>query len=203
MYHSFIEGFLLGIGAAVPIGPINILIMNHALKNYKSAVVFGLGAMSTDIVYLAIILLGLATFVNTPLMLQLLGLFGGLFLAYMAYTIFQDRNSALQTKGKVVSKKSLVKSYLQGFLLTSVNPYTIVFWLSIAGYTVNKSLNTTMLIVGMFSSILLWITLMPYFVHQSKHKISQRVSYYISIGSSLLIGFFAVSLLLNLFINSF
>lgn len=198
MYHSFIEGFLLGIGACVPIGPINILIMNHALKNYKSAVVFGVGAMSTDILYLAIILLGLATFVNNPLMLQLLGLLGGLFLAYMAYTIFKGRNSPLVTKDKVVSKKSLVKNYLQGFILTSVNPYTVVFWLSIAGYTVNKSLDTTMLIVGMFSSILLWITLMPYFVHKSKHKISQRVSYYISLGSSLLLGFFAVSLLVNL-----
>ena len=198
MSHSFIEGFLLGIGACVPLGPINILIMNHALKNYKSAFIFGFGAMSTDILYLTIILLGLATFVNNPFMLQLLGLLGAIFLGYMAYSIFKGRRNALVTQDEVLSKKSLFKIYIQGLLLTSVNPYTVVFWLSIAGYTVNKSLNTTMLIVGMFSSLLLWIILMPYFVHKSKHKISQRVSYYISVGSSLLLGFFAVSLLLNL-----
>ena len=31
----FIEGFILGLGAALPLGPINLLIMNEALKNYK------------------------------------------------------------------------------------------------------------------------------------------------------------------------
>ena len=154
--------------------------------------------MSTDIMYLFIILLGLTTFINDPLTLQLLGFFGSLFLAYMAYSIFQGRKNMLTIKEEGVSKKGLVKNYLQGFLLTSINPYTIVFWLSIAGYTVNKSLNSTLLIAGMFTSLLLWITLMPYFVHKSKHKISQKVSYYISISSSLLLGFFAVSLLLNL-----
>ncbi|CAA6802363.1 MAG: Lysine exporter protein (LYSE/YGGA), partial [uncultured Sulfurovum sp.] len=64
MLNSLIEGFLLGLGAAVPLGPINILIMNHALKNYKSAVAIGFGAMSADMVYLFIILLGLATFLD-------------------------------------------------------------------------------------------------------------------------------------------
>ncbi|MBU1667465.1 LysE family translocator [bacterium] len=198
MLQAFIEGFLLGLGACVPIGPINILIMNHALKSYKSAFVFGFGAMSTDVVYFVIIYLGLVTFVNHPFALQLLGVLGAIFLAYMAYGIFKGRKSPLVIKDEVISKKGLLKIYLQGFLLTLVNPYTVVFWLSIAGYTVNKSLNTGMIIVGMFSSLLLWIIFMPYFVHQSKYKISQRLSYYISIGSSLLLGFFAVSLLVNL-----
>lgn len=199
MFELFIEGFFLGIGAAVPLGPINILIMNHALKNYKSAVAFGAGAMSTDILYLALILLGLATFVNNPLVFKILGLLGSLFLGYMAYTLFKGRNKALAGEGEVCSTKSMLKHFGQGFLLTSVNPYTVVFWLSIAGYAVNKELNSTLLLLGMFSSILIWITVMPYFVHQSKHRISQRVSYFISIGSALLLGFFALSLFIKVF----
>ena len=38
MVTSFLEGFLLGMGAAIPLGPINILLMNTALRDYKSAV---------------------------------------------------------------------------------------------------------------------------------------------------------------------
>ncbi|CAA6803389.1 MAG: Transporter, LysE family [uncultured Sulfurovum sp.] len=199
MLHSLLEGFLLGLGAAVPLGPINILIMNHALKNYKSGVAIGFGALSADLLYLSLILLGVATILNHASIIVSLGILGSLFLAYMAYLVFQGRNNSLDTSDKLVSKKSLLKNYFQGFVLTGLNPYTIAFWLSIAGYVANQDLNPMFSIVGMFCAIFLWITIMPYFVHKSKHRISTQVSYYISMGSSLILGFFALSLFLNLF----
>jgi L-lysine exporter family protein LysE/ArgO len=198
--NSFFEGFLLGIGAAVPIGAINILIMNTALKNYKSAVSIGFGAMSADIVYLSLILLGIATFLNNPFILNILGVLGSGFLAYMAYLIFNNRNNKLDTISTTTTKKNLIKFYFQGFALTFINPYTIAFWLSIAGYTANKNLDPYVTILGMFTAIVLWITLMPYFVHKSKHRISEKVSYFISLGSSFILVGFAVSLFVNMFV---
>ena len=194
MINSFFEGFLLGIGAAIPIGAINILIMNTALKSYKSAVAIGFGAMSADIVYLLSILIGIAVFLNNPFIIDTLGILGSAFLVYMSYLIFKGRNKPLDTKAQIVSKKDIFKYYLQGFSLTLFNPYTIAFWLSIAGYTANKQLDTGYTIFGMFCAILLWITLMPYFVHRSKHKISQKISYWISCISSLILLGLAISL---------
>ena len=184
-------------GAAVPLGAINILIMNTALKNYKSAVAVGFGAMSSDVTYLVLIFLGMITFLNTPFFSIALGVFGSFFLTYMAYHIFKDRNSKLDTNSKIITHKHLAKSYIQGYVLTLLNPYTIVFWLSVAGYTANKNLDPIVTIFGMLSAIMLWVTIMPYFVHKSKHKISQRVSYFISIVSSLILVGFSISLLLN------
>ena len=198
LLNSFFEGFLLGVGAAVPIGAINILIMNTALKNYKSAVAIGFGAMSADICYLLTILLGISTLLNHQSVTDILGILGSLFLAYMAYLIFKSRNDKLETKNKIISKRDLAKNYFKGFVLTFINPYTIAFWLSIAGYTVNKDLNISYTLLGMLSAIFLWITLMPYFVHRSKHRISQRVSYFISLGSSLILIGFSLSLLKNM-----
>ena len=197
MLNSLLEGFLLGLGAAVPLGPINILIMNHALKSYKSAVSIGFGAMSADMIYLLLILLGVATVLNNTLFTIGLGVLGSLFLAYMAYSIFKGRHNSLDKSEELASKKGLLKYYVQGLVLTGLNPYTIAFWLSIAGYTVNQNLNPMFTIVGMFFAILLWIILMPYFVHKSKHKISAKVSYYMSMGSTILFGFFALSLFIN------
>jgi len=198
MLSSFVEGVLLGIGAAVPIGAINILIMNTALKSYKSAVSIGFGAMSADILYLLLILFGITIFLNNPFILNVLGMLGSVFLGYMAYVIFKNRNTSLDTKSKIVTKKDIIKSYFQGFTLTFINPYTIAFWLSITGYTVNKELNTSFTLLGMFSAIFLWITFMPYFVHSSKHKISQELAYYISVFSSLILIGFAIVLLGNI-----
>ena len=199
MFISFIEGFLLGMGAAIPLGPINILIMNRALREYKSAVSIGAGALSADTVYLVLILLGIATFFNQPTIVNILGVLGGLFLLYMSYLIFKSRHQALTTKDQYIGSKRLISYYIQGFTLTFVNPYTVAFWLSIAGYTTLKDLDPFSTIFGMFCAIFLWITLMPYVVHRSKHKISQKVSFYLSLISALILLGFGLSLLINIF----
>ncbi len=200
MITSFLEGFLLGMGAAIPLGPINILLMNTALRDYKSAVTIGFGALSADTVYLTMILLGIATFFNQPIILNILGILGSAFLLYMSYLIFKYRNNILETKNHSVRSKSLIKFYLQGFTLTFINPYTVAFWLSVAGYTAQKNLEPIFTIVGMLCALFLWVTLMPYFVHRSKHRISQRVSYYLSIFSSIVLLGFSLSLVINMLI---
>lgn len=197
MLESFSEGFLLGLGAATPIGPINILMMNMALKNYKTAVAFGVGAMSSDILYLALILAGMISFLNSPTFIDIVGIFGSFFLLYLAYGIYKNKDKKLQTEQKAIKTKNLLKIYIQGFFLTLVNPYTIIFWFSIAGYAANKDLDIAFTLAGMMSSIVLWITLMPYIVHRSKHKISQKVSLYLSLFSSIILFGFAISLFVD------
>jgi L-lysine exporter family protein LysE/ArgO len=200
MFISFIEGFLLGMGAAIPLGPINILIMNHALKDYKSAVAIGFGALSADVLYLTLILFGISTFFSHPNVLNILGVLGSVFLIYMSYLIFKGRYKTLDTTNQPASSKGLVKFYLQGFMLTFVNPYTVAFWLSVGGYTAQKELDPLITIMGLLCAIFLWITLMPYLVYRSKHMISQRVSYILSLFSSVLLFGFALMLCFNIFI---
>ncbi len=201
MILSFAEGFLLGIGAAVPLGPINVLIMNVAIKNYKSGMAIGFGAMSVDILYFSLIFFGLISFLNTPFILKTLGFFGSSFLLYSAYLIFKNRNKKLSKSKEKINKKNLLKLYLSGCFLSFLNPYAIAFWISIASYASSGSFSHPFFIIfGMLSSILLWITLMPYFVHKSKHKISQKVSFYISLFSSVVLFGFAISLFAKTFL---
>jgi L-lysine exporter family protein LysE/ArgO len=172
--------------------------MNRALSEYKSAVLIGLGAMNADILYLSLILLGLTALFNQPLIWDLLGMLGSVFLLYLAYLIFKSRNTTLnENKEKQISKTSIT-FYLQGFLLTFINPYTVAFWLSIAGYTTHKNLSPFITILGTICAIFLWITLMPYFVHRSKHRITQRTAYYFNLFSSVLLLGFGLSLALSL-----
>lgn len=197
MIESYTEGFLLGIGAAMPLGPINILIMNNALKSYKSGVTIGLGAMSADTFYLTLILVGMIGFINNPSYLSVIGVVGSIFLLYLSYDIFKNRAKKVDVKEQKIQTKNLLKKYTQGLFLTLLNPMTIIFWFSIAGYVASKGLNTGFTIFGLMSSIFLWITIMPYLIHRSKHKISQKVSKYLSVFSSVILFWFAVSLLVE------
>ena len=198
MILSFFEGFLLGLGAAVPLGPINILIMNEAIKEYKGAVMIGLGAMSSDVIYLFLIMLGLVAFFKQPYILEALSFFGAIFLVYLAYTIFKSRD-AKQKANSTYKKSSYSKLYVKGLTLTFVNPYTIGFWLSVSGFVASKELEMFVTLFGMLSAIALWITIMPYLVHKSKHKISSRVSYWINIVSAVILLGFGLAMFFNLF----
>lgn len=194
MIESFSEGFLLGLGAAIPLGPINILIMNHALKSYSTGVALGFGAMSADILYLLLILAGMAGFMNNPDLLNATGILGSLILFYLAYGIYKNRAKKITVQTLTFQTKNLFKTYTQGFALTLLNPMTIIFWFSIAGYAANRDINMGFTLLGMISAITLWITVMPYLVHRSKHKISQNALKYLSIFSSLILFGFAISL---------
>ena len=196
MILSYTEGFLLGLGAAVPLGPINILIMNESIKKYKNGVVIGLGAMSVDVMYLLLISFGLVTFVNQPIILSTLSILGGLFLIYLSYIIFNNRDAKIDAPKENIVHASSLKLYLKGFILTFINPYALGYWLSVSSYIATKELDTFVTLLGMLSAILLWITLMPYLVHKTKHKISKNVSHWISISSAvILFGFGAVMLI--------
>ncbi len=130
----------MGLGAAVPLGPINILIMNEAVKKYKNGVMIGLGAMSSDIMYLFLIIFGLIAFFNQPYILNSLSLFGGAFLIYLAYAIFKNRDAKIGKPKENIKDSSVIKLYAKGFVLTAINPYTIGFWLSVSGYVASKDL---------------------------------------------------------------
>ncbi|WP_457608500.1 LysE family translocator [Nitratifractor sp.] len=194
--NSFLEGFLLGLGAAVPLGPINVLIMSNALRHYGAAVALGSGAMSADITYLVLILFGLFHFMEDPTIQMVLGVAGSAFLLYLAWLIWKGRNTPIHLQE--VGRVTLFKNWLKGYTLTLLNPYTVVFWLSVSAYIATKQLDPGATVVGLFSAILLWITLMPLAIHKTKHLFSPRIVALFSIVSAAILAFFAVGMLVNL-----
>jgi len=193
----FFEGMILGFGAAVPLGPINLLIMNEALKSYKKAVAIGFGAMSADVTYLLLILYGITIYLKEAIFLSILSTLGGFFLIYLAYLIFRGRDSHIQ-KVKVSKKTTALSNYFKGYILTLLNPYTILFWLSVTTYsTTTQSFGIT--IFGMVFAITLWVAIMPYFVYVKRTLISDRLSSIIAIISSIIILIFGLLLLVKTF----
>lgn len=195
IFSLFVQGLLLGFGAALPLGPINLLIMNEALRSYKKAVAIGLGAMSADISYLLLISYGITNFLQESILLKILALLGSVFLIYLAFLIFKTRNQHID-KMKITKEATLLSNYTKGYLLTLLNPYTVLFWLSVTSYsTTTQSLGITLL--GLICAIMIWIFFMPYLIYSKRALISERVSSMISLLSALIIFLFGVSLLIK------
>lgn len=195
MVSDFLHGVFLGFGAAVPLGPINILIMNEALKVYKNGVAVGTGAMSADTTYLLIILFGLTYYINNETVLTWLAYLGAGFLLYMAYIIYKNKERSIK-KVQADTKSSLFKHYIKGYALTLLSPYTIIFWISVSTFSV-QSKYPLIVVCGMLFAILVWITVMPYFIHKTKHLISHSLYSKVAVISALIMVFFAVSMVVH------
>lgn len=195
MFSSFLQGFLLGVGAAVPLGPINILIMSRALKSYALAVATGLGALSADLCYILLLTLGLGSFLQESILLKILGFFGSAFLIYLAYSLFVKRDECIYELKTDASKGRMLKTYISGYLLTLLNPYTIAFWTSVSVFVVSKDEYRFLIILGMITAILSWITIMPYIIHRTKHRLSQSFYSKVSLIAAFILFGFGVYLL--------
>ena len=193
---SFVEGVLLGLGAAVPLGAINILVMNTALRRYSAAVAIGVGAITSDITYLIVILFGFLHFVDNPNLTKAMTIVGALFMTYLAWMVWKNRNEPIHTVS--TKKMSLWKYYIKGYILTLINPYSIVFWFSVSAYISSKELNVLATVGGLLLSTSSWVIFMPLVIHKTKHLISQRMATLFSIFSTIILMFFAMGMLWRL-----
>jgi L-lysine exporter family protein LysE/ArgO len=189
MYGAFFEGMMLGFGAAIPLGPINILIMTNALRSYPSAVALGAGAMSADTTYLVMIIFGAFHFLKDPNVMDIVSVIGVILLSYFAWAIWRGRNNPIhQTETEQIS---ILKNYLKGYSFTLLNPYTLIFWFSVSAYIATKQGEAIYMLLGLFAAITLWITLMPLVIHKTKHLISQKMATIFAIVSAGILLFFA------------
>jgi L-lysine exporter family protein LysE/ArgO len=183
---------LLGFGAAIPIGPINLLIIHQALHSYWRAVAIGLGAMSADIAYLLLLLSGVQWLVE-PEWLRPASLAGAVLLSWFAFRVWRsDPLSLTEPVGQVAGRLDLLP-WLKGLLLTASNPYTILFWASVS-LAVPAGGEPMQLLLGLVLAILAWVFLLPAIVHQSRHLLTPRLASRLSLFAALLLALFAARL---------
>lgn len=197
MLSIFIQGLLLGYGACIPLGPINILIANYALHSYKKALALGIGAMSADVTYLLLIVFGLLKLLEGSIFLKIITLLGALFLLYIAILTYQHRDQCMEEK--TLQEESILKVYLKGYTLTLLNPYTVGFWLSVSTLQAKTTESPLWLLAGLILAILSWTTLMPLVIFKSKHLFSLTITRRLAIVSALILAGFALLLFIRLF----
>jgi threonine/homoserine/homoserine lactone efflux protein len=152
------QSFALGLGIAMPVGPIGVLVIRRSLSDGRTiGIASGLGAASADGVYGLVATLGLGLVSSLLIGVQFYTRsIGGVFLLYLAWTIYRAKPSekSVQTRGS-----SVLGAYLSTLALTLSNPATILFFFGVvAGLGVRGS--AWAIVPGFFlGSASWWITL--------------------------------------------
>lgn len=136
---SFIKGLLLGIGAAAPLGPVNVQIARRTLHHgFLAGFSLGMGAVSVDVVYAILSSFSLHHFADDPRVVVPLAIAGVSLLTYLGVGSIR---SAMRVPNRQLLDDSpeesgstpelgqpLLRSYATGLLMTLLNPMTLGFW---------------------------------------------------------------------------
>lgn len=198
--ESFITGLLIGFGVALPIGPLNILIMNYSLSSFKQGFALGFGAMSADVMLFLLSSAGVLVLLNHGWVLKILAIFGSAFLLYMAYSGFKN---AGHMHAKITGQKheeGVISCYIKGLLLNSINPFVVGFWLSLSS-VVSSTKDPLYGVFGVVIALFLWILGLSFAISKAKMLISDNISKKLSIFSAFLMLIFAILVIFNTFIK--
>ena len=134
--YLLIQGMLIGVVVAVPVGPLGLLCINRALATGALCGLFsGLGVATADGLAASLAALGISLVSDFLTKHQtILRTLGGSFLCYLGWQIFRTKPKAPQAAGNV---NGLVNAYASTFFLTFSNPVTILSFIAIyAGWHV-------------------------------------------------------------------
>ena len=136
MINDILAGIPWGIFLSFMIGPVFfILLETSIIKGFRAALVFDLGVVSGDIVFIGIAYLGSYRLIQSLKDQPALFIFGGvLMLVYGIISFIQlKKEEKINTDiiDKEIVKKNYLSLFIKGFLLNIINIGVLGFWLAI------------------------------------------------------------------------
>lgn len=208
----WLKGVALGVGAAAPIGPVNVEIARRTLRFGRAAgFLLGCGAVTVDVAYailtsaasVTLRRLHEARWLNAGLTLA-----AALFLGYLAYLCLKSavtgHKSTDDTLGQPVEPpRSKTSHYATGLLMTALNPMTLGFWfVAVPGAVGDKSqgsgIGLPLVCAGVFLGAFSWVCGFTWLVGHLKTFGGQRWLRWIDLAGGVLLLAFALGAIWSL-----
>ncbi len=147
-----LTGFISGLLLSIPVGPVNLTIMNEGSRNgFKWAFLIGLGATLMEVIYCAVAFTSFASFFSRGLVKAAMELFSFVFMLYLGIkfilaktvttaTNFSQVTSRLENRieARIEQKLHPHSAFWTGFVRVLGNPGVLVFWIILAANFISR-----------------------------------------------------------------
>jgi len=166
IFPLILRGCLLGIGAAAPVGPVNVEIARRTLKRgLRAGFALGCGAVTVDVSYAVVASLSLGSMMKNLWALRIVGLCGAAILAWLGIASLRGAFAVApiaEANPDSAPQPQAQRNYLTGLLMTAVNPMTLVFWFAVVPGTVPAGAahpvrDLLFVCVGVFLATIGWV----------------------------------------------
>ncbi len=211
MFIALLIGLIVGFLICIPVGPINVWVVNTLIKhNFKSALAIALGGSLMDFVYFMVILTGLSLFHFNPKTILILKLLGVIFLfAFGLKELLVKKQSFDLSDDQVKKNPSLTGYFFLGVLIYSSNPTLIATMSGLAAVIkswqlFNHSfLNYFLLSLGLAIGSASWFYTLLRIIVRYQNKIPERFFINFSRACGAIILLFSLYMAFNVYKENF
>ncbi len=182
----FVIGVLAGALTGVPIGPVNVAVIDAAYRHtLRRAIAVGLGGAVADCLYSGLGVLGvtpvLRTYPSVPPILYAVS--GVVLLVYGFITARSPSVPPAHPSDPPPPARDSAKEFTQGFtvglLLIVLNPAAIVTWVVIMGSMIPEAtpVHGITCAIGVFIGSFGWFTLVAHLTQKGKHVLGEKAAW--------------------------
>lgn len=155
------SGIALGLGAAVPIGPVNVEIARRSLRSgFRAGASLGFGAVTVDMIYAVLSALGIRPLMDNRIAVVVLTVVSVGILVYLAAMSLRAAWRSMKTDAgqqlDAAPAQAVHTSYVTGVLMTALNPMTLAFWFLVVP-PLYVATDMVSLILGVFLGTAAWV----------------------------------------------
>ncbi len=185
--QALLAGIVCGFVVSIPVGPVNLTVINHALRRgFLRAFLLGLGAVTAETVYAAALMAGRTAFLDKPAVSLTLRITAVVVLAGIGVRslLFREEKFEARDEAKaehVNERWHHPRSFLLGFILTISNLMLVVLWAGISDalfaheWITSELTSRSICAVGVFAGGTLWQFLLSFFVSRAHRRVNPKV----------------------------
>lgn len=159
MIQSFLEGVSMGLLLSAIVGPVFFTLIQNSMEHgFRYAAMLALGILLSDSLYVVLTFFGIKVLADATYFELVLGYVGGLILVgFGISSLIKKRISRPNTGGIEISREKKRTAFAKGFGVNGINPFVLLFWISIASLVSLKTAWTGGQILNYYAGILLTV----------------------------------------------
>ena len=189
MLMFLVIGLLAGALTGVPIGPVNVAVIDAAYRHtMRRAVLVGLGGACGDLLYSGLGVLGVTPILEKyPSVPPILYAVSGCVLLVYGFLTARSQPVAPAPPAEIPHadqsthmRREMWSGYTVGLALIVLNPAAIVTWVVLVGSfipTGTTRLDGVGFAVGVFCGSFAWFALVAYLTHKGKHVLGDKAAW--------------------------
>ncbi|HZV34171.1 MAG TPA: LysE family transporter [Verrucomicrobiae bacterium] len=175
-------GFSSGLILSIPVGPVNLTIMNEgARQGFKYAALVGLGASVMEVIYCSIAFTGFASFLSHGLAKAIIEVFSLIFIMFLGFEFLLGKppHRRGRVSGRIEKKFHPHSAFMTGFVRVMGNPGILGGWIVLSASFLAHELvqptwqSKTACVLGIACGTNLWFCGLSYGVSLGQKKFSE------------------------------
>jgi threonine/homoserine/homoserine lactone efflux protein len=183
--QPILAGFIAGFVVAVPVGPVNLTVINQALRRgFGTAFLIGIGAMCAETVYASLMLWGHASILDEPKVVFTMRIIavvviGAMGLRYLLFKSAKVEDSEA-TAQKIDERWHHPQSFFLGFALTISNLMLVVVWATLVTllyaheWVLQNLVSRSLCALGVLGGGSTWFLLLAFFVSRAHRRVKDE-----------------------------